>query len=81
MSHFVRGAETACGDREAAAILEGVTRILRRVLVLAVLLNAGFMTVTVASSVTRPPQHISASSVIKPPQSTTDSSVIKPEQW
>jgi hypothetical protein len=70
----------ACGDADAPAILEGVTRILRRILVLAVLLNAGFMTVTVASSVTKPPQHISASSVIRPPQSTIDSSVIKPPQ-
>jgi hypothetical protein len=53
---------------EAAAILEGVTRIFRRILVLAVLLNAGFVPVTVAASIDKPPQHTSASSVIKPEQ-------------
>jgi hypothetical protein len=70
----------ACGSCGLPAILEGVTRIFRRVLVLAVLLNAGFVPVTVAASIDKPPQRISASSVIRPPQLTIDSSVIKPEQ-
>jgi len=49
-------------------------------MLLAVLLNAGFMDGDGGRLRRQPPQHVSASSVTRPPQLTIDSSVIKPEQ-